>query len=128
MKAVANVRSVRRVRWIGSSRDDLRTLPKRVRQKVGFVLYYAQQGQTHEAAKPLRGFGGGGILEVVEDYDRATYRAVYTVRFADAVYVLHVFQKKSKRGIAAPKRDVELIKTRLREAARLHAAQEGSTQ
>jgi phage-related protein len=65
---------------------------------------------------------------VVEDYDRATYRAVYTVRFADAVYVLHVFQKKSKRGIATPKRDVELIKTRLREAARLHAAQEGSTQ
>lgn len=100
-------------------------LPKSVRQKVGFALYFAQKGQKHEAAKPLKAFGGAGVLEVVEDYDRGTYRAVYTVRFSEAVYVLHVFQKKAKRGIATPTRDVELIRARLQEAARLHAAHEG---
>lgn len=97
-----------------------------MRQKVGFALYFAQQGQKHVAAKPLKGFGGG-VLEVVEDYDRGTYRAVYTVRFVEAVYVLHVFAKKSKRGIATPKRDLDLIKARFQEAARIHGAPEGAT-
>lgn len=120
------VRSLRPVRWVGSSRDDLRALPKKVKQKVGFALYRAQQGKKHEAAKPLKGYGGGaGVLEVVEDYDRGSYRAAYTVRFAEAVYVLHVFQKKSKRGIATPGRDVALIKARLREAACYHAEYRG---
>jgi len=100
-------------------------LPKSVRQKVGFALYFAQHGEKHESAKPLKAFGGAGVLEVVEDHDRGTYRAVYTVRFSEAVYVLHVFQKKAKRGIATPMRDVELIRARLQEAARLHAAHEG---
>ncbi len=100
-------------------------LPKKVREKVGFALYIAQQGQQHEAVKPLTGFGGR-VLEVVEDYNRGTYRAVYTVRFIEAIYVLHVFQKKAKRGIATSNRDINLITVRLREAARMHARQQGA--
>ena len=122
-----DARLLRRVRWVGSSREDLRAFPKHVRQKIGFALYLAQKGERHEATKLLKGLGVSGVLEVVEDHDRATYRAVYTVRFAEAIYVLHVFQKKSKRGVATPKRDINLIRQRLREAARAHAAQEGST-
>lgn len=116
---------VRPVRWVGNSRRNLRVLPKRVRQKIGFALYFAQHGQKHKAAKPLKGFGGAGVLEVAEDVDRGTYRAVYTVRFADAVYVLHVFQKKAKHDITTPTRDLELIRTRLQEAARVHAEDKG---
>lgn len=122
---MVDVQLLRPVRWVGSSREDLQALPKKVRQKIGFALYFAQQGQKHEAAKPLKGFGRGGVLEVVADSDRNAYRAVYTVRFAETTYVLHVFQKKSKRGIETPKRDVDLIKRRLREAARMHAEQKG---
>jgi phage-related protein len=123
---VVGTRLLRPVRWVASSRRHLRALPKSVRQKVGFALYLAQHGQKHESAKPLRAFGGAGVLEVVEDYDRGTYRAVYTVRFSEAVYVLHVFQKKSKHGIATPKRDLELIRARLQEVTRLHAEHEGA--
>lgn len=122
---MVGARLLRPVRWLASSRRDLRALPKSVRQKVGFALYFAQHGQKHESAKPLRTFGGAGVLEVVEDYDRGSYRAVYTVRFSEAVYVLHVFQKKDKRGIATPKRDLDLIRVRLQEATRLHAEHEG---
>jgi phage-related protein len=86
----------------------------------GYALYLAQLGDKHDQAKPLKGFGGAGVLEVVEDHDGDTYRAVYTVRIAKAVYVLHVFQKKAKRGIATPKSDLDLIKQRLR-AAQEHA-------
>ena len=100
-------------------------MPKSVRQKVGFALYFAQHGEKHESAKPLKGFGGAGVLEVVEDYDRGTYRAVYTMRFSEAVYVLHVFQKKAKRGIVTPVRELDLIRARLQEAARLHAVYKG---
>ena len=114
------------VRWIASSKADVRALPKSVRQKIGFALYFAQLGQKHESAKPLKALGGAGVLEVVEDYDRGTYRAVYTVRFSEAVYVLHAFQKKAKHGIATTKRDLELIRGRLQEAARLHAEHEGA--
>ena len=123
---MAGPRSVRRVRWVGSSKRDLRSLPKGVRQKIGFALYFAQHGQKHDSAKPLKAFGGASVLEVVEDYDRGTYRAVYTVRFSEAVYVLHVFQKKAKHGIATSKRDLNLIRTRLEEATRLHAENEGA--
>jgi len=103
------------VRWIGSSREDLRGLPQVVRNRVGGALWDAQIGGKAPFVKPMKGFGGG-VLEVVEDFDGDAYRAVYTVRFAAAVYVLHVFQKKSKRGIATPKRDLDLIKQRLRRA------------
>ena len=106
------------VRWVGSSYDDLLALPDEVRREVGYALYVAQSGDKADHAKPLKGLGGG-VLEVVEDYDGDTYRAVYTVRFESAVYVLHAFQKKSKRGIATPKKDLELIEARLKAAKRM---------
>ena len=106
------------VRWMASSKADLQALPQEVRRKVGYPLYFAQRGEKHEAAKALKGFGDAAVLEVVEDWDRSTYRAVYTVRFAGAVYVLHVFQKKSKRGAETPGRDLALIRSRLKLAER----------
>src|SRR2546423_1522247 len=102
---------------MGSSRDDLRRLSSDVQDAVGFALYFAELGQRYRAAKVLRGFGGAGVLEIIEDELGSTYRAVYTVKFAGAVYVLHVFQKKSKRGIGTPKHEMDLIKRRLGEAA-----------
>jgi len=104
------------LRWMGSSRDDLRAFPKEVRIVIGFALYSAQLGGKHPAAKPLKHMGSAGVLEVVDDFDGNTYRAVYTVRFAEAVYVLHAFQKKSKTGGATPKSDMDLMKQRLRDA------------
>jgi len=102
--------------WMGSSRKDLRACPDEVQDTIGYALYLSQLGDKHDQAKPLKGFGGAGVLEVVEDHDGETYRAVYTVLLASAVYVLHVFQKKSKRGIATPKAEIDLIKQRLRAA------------
>ena len=104
------------VEWIGSALDDLRQFPEEVQQTVGFALYRAQLGKKHPDAKPLKGFGGAGVLEIVERFDGDTYRAVYTVKFESAVYVLHAFQKKSKRGIATPQKDIALVKTRLKRA------------
>lgn len=83
---------------------------------MGEALYRAQQGEEHPAAKALKGFGGRGVLEVVDDHHGDTYRAVYTVRFMDVIYVLHAFQKKSKKGIATPRHEIELIKARLKRA------------
>jgi len=105
--------------WVASSKKDLLAFPDTVQQIMGFALYQAQVGGKHVASKPLRGFGGAGVLEVVDDHDGDTYRTVYTVRFADAVYVLHAFQKKSKRGIATPRQDMELIRNRLEMARQL---------
>ena len=102
--------------WMGSSLRDLRGCPDNVQDTIGYALYLAQVGDKHIQAKPLKGFTGAGVLEVVEDHDGETYRAVYTVRVVNAVYVLHVFQKKSKRGIATPKPDMDLVKQRLRAA------------
>jgi phage-related protein len=104
------------VEWISSSRDDLREFPPEVQQAMGFALYRAQLGKKHPDAKPLKGFKGSGVLEVIEDFDGDTYRTVYTVKFAEIVYVLHAFQKKSKHGIATPKQDMELIEARLKRA------------
>ena len=100
--------------WIGSSDKDLTALPADVRRLFGFALSLAQAGDRHDAAKVLKGFGGAGVLEVVEDDVGGTYRAVYTVKFAEAVFVLHCFQKKSKRGIATPKEDMDIINARLK--------------
>jgi phage-related protein len=108
--------------WIGSARTDLCAFPEEVKDSMGFALYVAQQGGKHRDAKPLRGFGGTGILEIVADFDGDTYRAVYTVRFAGRVYVLHAFQKKSKTGIKTPKAEIDLIKSRLKRAGEEHAA------
>lgn len=106
--------------WIGSSLDDLKEFPESVRQVVGYALFLAQVGSKHPDAKPLKGFGGAGVLEIVENFDGDTYRSVYTVKLAGAIYVLHAFQKKSKQGIATPQQDINLIKERLRRAQEYH--------
>ena len=108
------------VRWIGSSRDDMRAFPEPVRLRVGGALWEAQLGRKAPWAKPLRGFGGAGVLEVVDDHAAEAYRAVYTVRFVGAVYVLHAFQKKSKSGIATPRHEIALIEQRLKRAREDH--------
>jgi|SRR5208337_2217561 len=105
--------------WIGSSRKDLREFPEPVQDHMGYALYVAQRGGKHRDAKALSGFGGAGVVEVVKDYRGNTFRAVYTLRFAGTVYVLHAFQKKSKTGRETPRRDMELIKQRLREAEQI---------
>ena len=103
--------------WIASAKKDLIGMPEEVQDTFGYALHLAQAGKKHEQAKPLKGFGSTGVLEVVEDEAGSTYRAVYTVRFQNAVYVLHCFQKKSTRGIATPKPDLDLIRERLKAAA-----------
>lgn len=108
------------VRWIGSSLKGLRSFPRPVRTDIGHALFAAQEGKTDPAAKPLKGFGGASVLEIVASHHGNAWRAVYTVRFQGAVYVLHVFQKKSTKGIATPVREIELIKQRLAEAERDH--------
>jgi phage-related protein len=102
--------------WIGSSQDDLRSMPGGVRQAFGFALYLAQTGKKHENAKPLQGFGSAGVLEVVKNEQGGTYRAVYTVRLKKAIYVLHCFQKKSSSGRSTAKKDIDLIHARLARA------------
>jgi len=108
--------SLKPLYWLGSSRRDLLSLPGPVEDLFGYALYLAQDGRKHEQAKPLKGFGPRGFPEVVEDWDRSTYRAVYTVRFEGVVFVLHIFQKKSKRGAATPKADIDLVRERLKVA------------
>jgi phage-related protein len=111
--------ALRRIAWLASTKKDLLALPDAVIDTFGYALHLAQSGQKHEQAKPLQGFGSAGVLEIVEDRRGSTYRAVYTVRFAHAVFVLHVFQKKSTRGIATPKPDLDLIRERLKVAERI---------
>jgi phage-related protein len=105
--------------WMGSSKKDLRALPADVVDVFGYALYVAQTGKRHDNTKVLKGFGGGSVLEVIESHAGNAYRAVYTVRFAAAVVVLHVFQKKSKSGIETPKPDMDLIDARLKKATEL---------
>ena len=107
-------RILKRVDFIGSSRDDLKEFPEEVKQDIGYALYEAQRGQKPASAKPLKGFSGAGVLEIVENFTAGTYRAVYTVRFRQVIYVLHCFQKKSKHGIKTPQQDIDLIKQRLK--------------
>jgi phage-related protein len=102
--------------WLGSTKKAVQDFPLTVRQAVGFALFQAQLGGKHEDAKPLQGFGGAGVLEIVERFDGDTYRAVYTVKLAGVIYVLHAFQKKSKQGIKTPKQELDLIKKRLQQA------------
>ncbi len=104
------------VRWVGSSKAVLSRFPEEVRRRVGGALWEAQIGRKAPYAKPLKGFGDAGVLEIVDDFDGDTFRAVYTVRFAKAVYVLHAFQKKSKHGAATPKAELDLIAQRLKRA------------
>jgi phage-related protein len=109
---------IKPLRWVGPSRSDVKSFPRAVRSEIGQALYAAQRGETDPAAKPMKGFGGRSVLEIVAPYDGDTWRAVYTVRFEDAVYVLHAFQKKSKSGIATPKKEIDLIHKRLADAER----------
>ena len=108
--------------FIGPSRKDLKRFPAKVQNRMGYALQQVQEGDEPLSAKALKGFGGRVILELVEDFDGDTYRAVYTVRFAGVVYVLHAFQKKAKKGIATPQHEIELIKSRLRDAESHHRA------
>jgi phage-related protein len=102
--------------WVGSRHKDLRTFPEPVQDHLGYARYVAQRGGKHRDTKTLAGYGGAGVVEVVEDYRGETFPAVYILRYAGAVYVLHAFQKKSKTGRATPRLDIELIGKRLREA------------
>ncbi len=110
--------------WVGSAKRDFDAFPARGKDDMGFALYLAQRGERHSHAKTLRGAGDAAIMEILEDHRSGTYRTVCTIRFDTAVYVLHVFQKKSKSGIATPKSDMKLIEQRLRDAKQLHEESE----
>ena len=110
--------------WVASSKRDYREFPSEVQDGFGFGLFLVQTGQHPPSAKPLKGLGSG-TLELIEDFDGDTYRAVYTVAFREAVYVLHAFKKKSKRGSRTPQTDIDLIRRRLRIAAEDHALRYG---
>ncbi|MGA2114220.1 MAG: type II toxin-antitoxin system RelE/ParE family toxin [Bryobacteraceae bacterium] len=105
--------------WVGSSRKDFREFPDPVQDHMGYALYVAQRGGKHRDAKAMTGFGGAGVVEAIKDYRGDTFRTVYTLRYAGAVYVLHAFQKKSKTGRETPRRDIKLVRQRLREAERI---------
>ncbi|HZR72718.1 type II toxin-antitoxin system RelE/ParE family toxin [Bradyrhizobium sp.] len=107
--------------FVGSSEEDLSELPLEVKRVIGFALRMAQKGGKHRDTKPLGGFSGAGVLEVISDFDGDTFRAVYTVKFKGVIYVLHVFQKKSKSGIKTPKAEIDKIKVRLKQAEQLYA-------
>ena len=112
-------RTPRPLVWMGSSKADLLDLPRNVVRKFGYALYLAQTGRRHESTKALKGHGDAGVLEVTHAGSGNAYRAIYTVRFVEAVFVLHVFQKKSKSGKATPRMDLALVARRLRQAARI---------
>lgn len=110
---------VKPVIWVGASLKDLREFPAPVQDHMGYALYVAQRGGKHQDAKVLSGFGGAGVLEVIKDYRGDTFRAVYTLKYAGTVFVLHAFQKKSRSGGQTPRGDIALIKQRLREAEQM---------
>jgi phage-related protein len=111
--------SLKPVTWVGTSLKDLRAFPEAVQDLMGYALYVAQRGGKHQDAKVLSGFGGAGVVEIIKDHRGGTFRAVYTLRYAGSLHVLHAFQKKSKTGRETPRRDIELIKQRLREAEQI---------
>lgn len=112
------------VEWMGSSRKDIRECPDEVKDALGYALHLAQQGETHPNAKPMKG-ALREVMEIVADEDRVTYRGMYTVRLAGVVYVLHVFKKKSTRGIKTPQRELDVIAKRLAAAREHHRQQCG---
>src|SRR5580704_18496619 len=109
---MSNAPEIRPLFWVGGAKRDLLAMPDEVQDVFGFALHLAQTGKKHDQAKPLRGFGSAGVLELVEDWRGNAYRAVYTVKFAASVYVPHCFQKKSTRGVATPKPDLDMIEAR----------------
>jgi phage-related protein len=108
------IEAIRKLRWVGSSREDLKSLPSVVQDKMGYNLYQAQLGKFPYYAKPLKGISG--VFEIICDFDKRTYRAVYATKLSEDIYVLHVFQKKSTIGIKTPKPDIDLIKARFQMA------------
>lgn len=110
--------------WMGSSKKDLREFPKEVRQDIGVALHWAEQGRVHSTAKPMKG-SLRDVTEIVSDFDGDTFRAMYTTRIGDEVYVLHAFQKKSKKGIATPQHELDVIEGRLKAARQVHAHRSG---
>lgn len=118
----------RPLRWVGPSKKELTEFPEAIRRVMGYALYLAQIGGKHPDAKPLKGYRGAGVLEVVEDFDTDTFRTIYTVRLGRAVYILHAFQKKSTKGIETPKHTLDLIEERLKQAQRLHQEEFGPKQ
>ena len=114
-----DVPQMKPVVWVGSSLKDLKDFPNAVQADVGHALQAAQFGAKPMSVKPFAGFGGASVLEIVKNFQADTYRAVYTVQFADAIYVLHAFQKKSISGISTPRRELALIKSRLMQAQEL---------
>src|SRR5258708_4068162 len=115
--------TLRPLEWVGSSYKDFRTFPDPVQDAMGFARYQTQVGGMSDSAKPLKGFGGAGVLEIIEDHHGDSYRAVYTVKFARAVYVLHAFQTKARKGTKTPQDDIDLVRRRLRVAEQDHNAQ-----
>ena len=109
--------------WLGGSLRKLKTFPAVVQDELGYAIYLAQRGDKHVTSKPLKGLGTG-VLEVVSDHRGDTFRSVYTVRFADRVFVLHAFQKNSKSGVTTPKADIDLIKQRLKQATEINRKDE----
>jgi phage-related protein len=112
------------LKWVGSAKRDLDAMPEDVKDVFGHAIDLAQAGGKHQDAKAMSGFGSAGVLEVVEDFRGDTYRAVYTVKFAGWIYVLHCYQKKSKRGIKTPKEELELINVRLKAAKQDYEARQ----
>ncbi len=113
---------IKSVRWVGDARERLQAFPLQVRKDIGHALYLVQTGQTPPSAKAMRGIESG-VFEIVDNYDTDTYRAVYTVKLGASLYVLHAFMKKSKRGTSTPKREIDLIKARLRRAKEMAQAE-----
>ena len=111
------------VQWVGDTRERVRRFPKPARKTIGRALNAAQSGVKHMDTKPLRGVGSG-VFEIVARYDTNTYRAVYTVKIGENIYVLHAFQKKSPRGIRTPKKEIDLIKQRLKIAREMEGKDE----
>lgn len=116
---------IKPVAWIGSSYRDFRSFPEAVQDGMGYALFRAQQGEKHESAKPLKGFGGAGVVEIVEDHSTDTYRAIYTVKFRGVLYVLHAFKKKSKKGIKTPDSELEIVRRRLKVAEEDYKSSKG---
>lgn len=113
---MSETKKIKRLDFVGASREALSGFPEAVKEDIGYALFLAQRGEMPGNAKPLKGFGGAGVLEVLEDFRGGAYRAVYTVKFADVIYVLHCFQKKSRQGIKTPLAEMELVRSRLKVA------------
>ena len=119
------LRPIKPAVFVGSSKRDLSAFPAAVKSEIGQALFEAQLGEHPSNAKPLKGFGG--VIEIRDNFDGDTYRAVYTVRFEGVLYILHAFQKKSARGIATPQRHIDLVRQRLRDAEVIHKATKGTS-